>query len=430
MNDQATVPDANFEHARQLIPAAQTVPAIHDPYGRLPGYGASVLDESEPFGLTQLLEYWRILYKRKWLVLSIVAAFMALSAVRTLMQTPHYTSTVRLQIDRNTAKVVEGGDAYAPVEDNSFIQTQYQLLQSRAMADRVASRLKLGKGAVGLPAVQPVAKSRLVDISYSDSDPQRAQQIANAYADAYIASNIDKRFQANESAKIFLEDKIKQLKERLAESDNALVAFAQKEQIVAVQEKQSTAEANLAAASAELQTLISERTKNEELWRQSENTDAINLPQLLSNSLINGLRSKRNELEIEYQEKLQTFKPGYPAMVQIQNKIQEIDRQLAEEARTTKDSLKAAYESNLAQEKALTVRVAELKKEVLDLQKRSIQYNILKREVDTNRELYTSLLQRYKEVDVAAGVGSNNVFVVDQGNAGFIRRGLAYSPRS
>ena len=202
--------------------------------------------------------------------------------------------------------------------------------------------------------MQPVAKSRLVDISYSDSDPQRAQQIANAYADAYIASNIDKRFQANESAKIFLEDKIKQLKERLAESDNALVAFAQKEQIVAVQERQSTAEANLAAASAELQTLISERTKNEQLWRQSENTDAINLPQLLSNSVIDGLRSKRDELEIEYQEKLQTFKPGYPAMVQIQNKIQEIDRQLAEEARTTKDSLKAAYESNLAQEKALT----------------------------------------------------------------------------
>ena len=74
--------------------------------------------------------------------------------------------------------------------------------------------------------MQPVARSRLVDISYSDSDPQRAQQIANAYADAYIASNIDKRFQANESAKIFLEDKIKQLKQRLAESDNALVAFA------------------------------------------------------------------------------------------------------------------------------------------------------------------------------------------------------------
>ena len=81
--------------------------------------------------------------------------------------------------------------------------------------------------------------------------------------------------------------------------------------------------------------------------------------------------------------------------------------------------LKAAFESNLAQEKALTVRVAELKKEVLDLQKRSVQYNILKREVDTNRELYTSLLQRYKEVDVAAGVGSNNVFVVDRAMPGY-----------
>ena len=107
-----------------------------------------------------------------------------------------------------------------------------------------------------------------------------------------------------------------------------------------------------------------------------------------------------------------------PPWFRFKNKIQEIDRQLAEEARTTKDSLKAAYESNLAQEKALTVRVAELKKEVLDLQKRSVQYNILKREVDTNRELYTSLLQRYKEVDVAAGVGSNNVFVVDRAMPG------------
>ena len=99
----------------------------------------------ERFGLTQLLEYWRILYKRKWLVLSIVAAFMALNAVRTLMQVPNYTSTVRLQIDSNTTKVMDRGDAYAPVEDNSFYFTQYQLLQSRAMADRVAFQLKLRK---------------------------------------------------------------------------------------------------------------------------------------------------------------------------------------------------------------------------------------------------------------------------------------------
>ena len=250
--------------------------------------------------------------------------------------------------------------------------------------------------------------------SYSDPSPQRAQRIANAYADAFLASNLDKRFQANASAKTFLEDKIKQLKLRLEDSEKRQLAFAQEQQIVDVSDKASIAENNLAAANAALGTLISERTKNEQLWRQTEAADAINLPQLLSNGVIEGLRSKRKELDIEYQQKSQIFKPAYPAMVQIKNQIDEIDRQLAAEIQTIKDSLKAAYESSLAQEEEMKKRVETLKQEVLDLQKRSIQYNILKREVDTNRELYTSLLQRYKEVDVASGVGANNVFVVDR----------------
>ena len=110
-------------------------------------------------------------------------------------------------------------------------------------------------------------------------------------------------------------------------------------------------------------------------------------------------------------------------MVQIKNQLDEIDRQLADEAKTLKDSLKGAYEASLAQENEMRKRIETLKADVLDLQKRSIQYNILKREVDTNRELYTSLLQRYKEVDVASGVGANNVFVVD-------RAGLPGGPSS
>ena len=92
------------------------------------------------------MNIWRILNKRKWLILGIAAAFVVLAAVRTLMQTPLYTATVRLQIDRNVAKIVQG-DNVMPVEDASdfeFMQTQYELLQSRTMAERVASALRLG----------------------------------------------------------------------------------------------------------------------------------------------------------------------------------------------------------------------------------------------------------------------------------------------
>jgi len=457
-NDQANGPNDNRNSAGQLIPAAPgAVPATFDPYGPLGGYRGTTADEPELFGL-KLLEYWRILNKRKWLILGITAAFVALSGVRTLMQTPLYTATVRLQIDTNVSKIVESGNV-TPVEDPEdaeFMRTQYQILQSRTMAERVASALKLGddpdffkprefsligwtmgmlRGAPSQPngtvdetalekaaageilgnrVVSPVIGSRLVDISYSDPVPTRAQGVANAYADAFLASNLDKRFQANASAKTFLEDKIAQLKLRLEDSEKKMLEFAKQQQIVDVDDKSSIAQNNLASANAALGNLISERTKNEQLWEQVETADAINMPQLLTNSVIETLRSQRQVLVVEYQEKLETFKPNYPVMVQITSKIKEIDQQLAAEVQTIKDSLKAAYESSLAQENEMKARIETLRQDVLDLQNRSIQYNILKREVDTNRELYASLLQRYKEVDVASGVGASNVFVVDR----------------
>ena len=164
---------------------------------------------------------------------------------------------------------------------------------------------------------------------------------------------MDKRFQANASAKTFLEDKIQQLKLRLEESEKKLLAFAQDQQIVDVNDKASIAETNLASANAALGNLIAERTKNEQLWKQTEAGESIDLPQLLTDKSIEALRAKRKELAIEYQQKLQTFKPDYPAMVQIKNQLDEIDRQLADEAKTLKESLKGAYEASLAQEKEM-----------------------------------------------------------------------------
>ena len=457
MQDSPHKPSHESRAGGKLVPAAaRNVPAPLDPYRQVGGYGPGAGDPPGD-GRRLLLEYLRIVNKRKWLIVSLVGAFLVFGTLKTLMESPLYTATVRLQIDRNVAKVVEGGNI-APVEgwDIEFMRTQYELLKSRAMAERVVSALRLeddadffkprqfsivsavramlapgpapdSKGpkksalqsaAAGIVSgtlvVRPVSGSRLVDVSYSDPDPPRAQRIAMAYAQAFIASNLDKRFEANTYAKTFLEDQLKQLKLLLEDSSKALMIFAEKEQIVAVTEKSSIAETNLASANAVLNTLVSERIKNEQLWRQVASADAINMPQLLSNTTIAGLRDKRNLLVTEYQEKLETYKPSYPAMVQIKNKIAEIDRQLAVEVRTIKDSLKAAYENSRSQEAELQKQVETMKAEVLDLQKRSIQYNILKREVDTNRSLYEGLLQRYKEVDVASGVGANNVFIIER----------------
>lgn len=426
-------------------------------YGTVGAYTPPPGDDGDAFQI-DVLEYVRILSKRRWLIGGIAAAFLALGALVTLMMTPHYKATVRLQIDRQAAKIVEGGNV-TPLEttyDVDFLKTQYELLQSRSMGERVVSALKLGENAdfmaagrptllAGLKAflwgdarssepgsekldnerdaieiiaknlsVEPLRGSRLVDVSYSNADPVLAQKIISAYADAFIASNLDKRFEANTYAKTFLEDQIKQLKLRLEASEKALLDFAQREQIVAVAEKTSIAEANLAAANEALGTLISQRIKNEEVWKQVANKDATNLPAILSNTAIEALRASRNELASQYQEKLEIFKPDYPAMKQLSFKIAEIERQIETQVGAIRDSVKASYENALNQEEEMKKRVEVLRGEVLDFQKRSIQYNILKREVDTNRSLYEGLLQRYKEVDVAGGAGSNNIFIVDK----------------
>jgi polysaccharide biosynthesis transport protein len=436
---------------RAVIAAGQgpIAQAKRDPYVTQ-AYAAGAQGDGEDFGVI-LRQFIYMLIKRKWLILSAALVAAALGGVRTMLKTPLYAATVRIQIEREPAKIVEGGSITPSDQGGTdFLRTQFELLKSRALAERVVSSLHIQddeeffkartvsllsiltgppKAQLPSPAVRqgwaagtvlsnmsvlPVAGSRLVDITYVDTNPGRAQQIANGYADAYIAANLDKRLQANFYAKSFLDEQIKQLKIRLEESERALLDFTEQQKMVQETDKTSIAENNLAAANAAVGQLISERIKNEQSWHQVENAKAINLPQLLSNSVIDALRGQRKTLETEYQEKLENFKPSYPAMVAISNKIKEVDRQLAAEVNTIRNSLKGAYESSLSQENVMKARIEALTAEVLDLQKKGIQYNILKREVETNRSLYNSLLQRFKEVDIAGGVGTNNVFIVDK----------------
>ena len=169
----------------------------------------------------------------------------------------------------------------------SGFETELELLKNSSLAQRVASMTQAaGGGASGSDkaqraqaaanavlggiAVKAVPNTRLVDVSYTDPDPAQAQRIANAFGEAYIASNLDKRFQANAYAKSFLEDQLSQYKLRLEDAEKAQLAFAEKEQIVATTDKASLADSDLAAANAALGGLISERIKNEQLWRQAE----------------------------------------------------------------------------------------------------------------------------------------------------------------
>jgi capsular exopolysaccharide synthesis family protein len=400
-----------------------------------------------------LLEYWQILRDRKWLVAAVAGAVFLLALVFTLLATPIFRASSTLQIERDTIKVVDVG-GLTPTEspmDRDFYQTQYELLQSRSLALRVIQDLKLAqnpeykdiveavdekladgdkKAAVSKTQVreqalvqpvldkltiEPVRNSRLVKINYDSPDPALAARIANAWSDAFIASNLERRFDASSYARKYLEERLAQLKGRLEDSEKQLVAFATQEQIVSVGEGQPSLSAqNLSELNASLAKAQDERIRTEAAWTQAASGSGLGLPQVVDNQLIQKLREQRTTVAAEYQEKLRTYKPDYPDMQRLQGQLNEIDRQIGAEVANIRASIKAQYDAARTQESMLTARISGLKGDVLDLQNRSIQYNILMREAATNRELYDGLLQRYKEIGIAGSVGTNNVSVVDR----------------
>lgn len=402
-----------------------------------------------------LLAYWRILVRRRWVVLGMLGAILFAALVATLLTTPIYRASTTLQIERTAAQVVDF-DSANPMEsagDRDFYQTQYELLRSHSLAERVASQLGLASdpkvaefskpspwralissilgrkteekavaedrnyaGFVlnGL-SVEPVRNSRLVRLHFDSPDGVFSQRVVNAVAQAFIATNLERRFDSSAYAKSFLEDRLQELKLRLEDSERALVAFAQQEGIVSTGGSSATlAEQSLSGLNTAVAQARQERIRAESVWRRAQASQgSVLLGDIGSESIVKSLQERRNELMADYQDKLRLYKEGYPLMEQLQGQIEEVEKQIATEVVNIKAAIEAEYLAAEEQERLLTEQFTSLKTEMLDLQGRSIQYNILQREADTNRELYDGLLQRYKEIGVAGGVTTNNISVVD-----------------
>jgi capsular exopolysaccharide synthesis family protein len=409
-----------------------------------------------PEARVDLAAYGRSLLRRRWTVLATLGVTLAIGAAVTLLTRPLYTAEATLQIDRETEKVVSRDEATP--QDNfgeEFYETQYGLLRSRALAERVAqsqgllinddfiARMKnvtpseaariaaRGHGRVATTLallrshedVVPDRGSRLTRVTFSSPDPELSARIANAYAENFIESAMDRRYEASSYARDFLEKRLAQVKAKLEESERSLVAYAANQHIVEVAggddpakpgAGQSLPAANLQAYNTALSTARTERIKAEQRWEQARTAKGSGLAEILQNPTIQQLTQERAKLAAQYQDKLSIFKPDYPDMRQLAASLAEIDRQIAAQTSAIKQSLQAQYAAALDAERALEAQVSTQQGAVLDLRGRSIRYTILQREVDTNRTLYDGLLQRYKEVGVAGGVAANNISIVDR----------------
>ena len=270
-------------------------------------------------------------------------------------------------------------------------------------------------------SVAPVPRSSLVRISFNSPSPKWAQRIADGVADSYISLNLERRYGASSYARTFLKERLDELKLKLEESEKALVAYADEKELIGgvrTSDKDSKeytlADSDLVALNAALQKVVAERIHAQELWEQANASTGIGLPQILEDKAISALSQQRAVLMADYQNKLSMFKPAYPDMQRLKAQIDQIGQEIKSAADVIKQSLRARYESALQQEVLLKNKMDETKRGVLSTRNKEIQYNILKREADTNRTLYDGLLQQYKDVGVAGAVGTNNVAIIDR----------------
>ncbi len=398
-----------------------------------------------PAGDLNLATIWRIISEWRWLILGAVAVALAGAVVITFLTTPLYRATASLEINPPTVRIMDeskGGFQGGGGNDREFLATQYGLLASRSLAQRVAQELNLpgneqfvapgGDRASRLKAatgklmsgfqVQPVPGSRLVKISYTSESAPLAAQITNSFADNFINANLERRYEASSYARQFLERQIGKVKGELEKTERQLVAYAQRQGLISTSpgnekgggsDTSSLEGATLLQLNSALAAAQTRRITAEQRFRQASRLNAGNVT-----SSTAGLRQQRAGLEAEYQEKLSTFRPEYPDMVRLKTRIDSIDQAIRQEAGTVSGgqgtTLAAEYQAAVAEERKLQGLVSQLKGSVLNERGNRIQYNILQREVDTNRSLYDALLQRYKEIGVAGGIGTNSVSVVDR----------------
>jgi capsular exopolysaccharide synthesis family protein len=425
---------------------------------------AATLGSDRLEGAFNVRDLARIFLKRKWTIFVIFAVFAVFSVVRTYMAAPVYRASTTLQIERFTPRVLDYKEitpAEADWDSSDFYTTNYELLKSRTLAERAVedlgmrkpvpseavkqesskpasasfledlfTRLRRGPPPAEVDAatrddnalvgafqgslqVEPVRRSRLVRLHFDSTDPFFAAKAVNTLAQSFININLERRFEAAAYAKTFLEEKLAQTKAKLEDSERELVAFSRENEGFTVDEKQNASLQSVQEFSTAVLRAEQDRIKAEALYRQAqENPDSI--PVIRDNRNILDIKERKGKLDSDYQELLKTYKPAFPKMQALQSQILEVDRQLQTEYDRIRAATLSSFRAARSQELMLKERLAQGKQQLLDQQSRSMRYSILKREVDTNRQLYDGLLQRLKEVGVAGGVGINNISVVDK----------------
>ena len=398
-----------------------------------------------------LLHYLRVLKKRRWTVLATTAIVFSLAVIATLKTIPLYQASSKVAIFPETPNVL----GFKNFDENSTdyqydvaLETQAAILRSDALAMQVIQVMRLdenpkftssprhrtgdlaedaslqldsenstpllGRFHGGL-GIQLIPNSRLVQISYTDPDPRLATEIVNTLVRTFTEQNFKTRYEAATQTSDWLNTEIDDLRLKVQTSEEKLVRYQKDHSILGVDEKQNIVTAKLDELNRELAAAEMDRIQKEATYKLSASGDpsAFKGHREGEITMMGKLRDKQAELDTQRAQLSTQFGSGYPKVAEIDNQLKQIDKEIAAENGRLRDQSRDEYLAALQRENLLITAFNQQKQEANKLNESAIEYSVLKRDAEANRQLYQDLLQRLKEAGVSAGLRSSNIRVVD-----------------
>jgi polysaccharide biosynthesis transport protein len=438
--------------------------AVQQPYAGPPQPGMFGAEQSGP----DLRDYIRVLHRHVHLILSLFLGAPLVTALVVLTMTPIYTAKSTILVEQQSPQVlniqalISNSDSSG---EHDYYKTQEQILESRSLAAQVIRDMGLdrnpeftGGGAhqgffsaiiekitgalsslhggtfgraepeplgvkpqlideyLKLLTINPEIGTKLFEVGFSLPDPSLAARVANAHVHTYIERGMEIHSQASEAARQFLEKKLVELKERVEKSEAALNDYRRERGIVSftLNDKDTIMNQRLTELNKALTKAETDRIDYESQNELIKKHDYAGLPAVVSSPLIQQLKAQRDVIAGEYASMAARFKPDYPPLMELKAKLDDTNGQIAAEIQHVIQGVEGNYQAALTRENDLRDQVEAEKSKALAMNDASLQDAVLAREVDANRELYKSVLERMKEIGVAGDVPTSNVSIIDR----------------
>ena len=407
-----------------------------------------------------LQDYLRILLRFKWGVLALMLAGGFISVLHAYSETPLYEATATMLIERQAARFVSIEEVYRGNQGyfdmGEYYQTQYEILRSRPIAERLVDKLGLATFAakpkaangfslskllpqrvsvtpppppaeqraaainrvLGSVSVVPVRNSQLVRIQYRGPDPELAAKLANSHAQAYIEETLEGRVQMTQTASSWLNERTGGLRQKLEQSERALQEFRDRERMIDIKGVDSLAATELSMASERLAQARRERVDKETLYRQVQDARGRGgleeLPSLLSSPLVSELKQAAVVAERNLREYSGRYGAKHPKMVEAQSALATANSALDQQLKIAAAGIEREYQAARQRENELVAEMGGAKTEVRDLNRKQYQLQALERDVESNRQLYEVFQTRFKETAASGGVQTANARLIEQ----------------